>query len=335
MSARKPARVDFACGIARVRTMSPTDAEMVSGWIAREFPLPSSLAADLPALLVRLISEETLGGVVAEHIEDTSRQPAVVGFGISGFLNEACVLEYLAAPYPHLELDLLDRCRCGRSRSTFLDYDAIAQGNAREGLTLFPLMWLQRTTDPADPESRALLTLGQQTFLRIHRGYRLNRILKEARADRAEGYVNGGFRERCLLPAGMALRFPGMKLERDHIVFEVTKSQVEATMPGIAVGHLFSYRRPRCGFSRAEKQVLSWAADGLTDAQIARQLGIGTAAVALRWRSIYARIANRSPAALQEDRPQPNTRGRGQEKRRRVLAFLNDYPEEMRPYLSP
>jgi hypothetical protein len=315
--------------------MAASDAETVCGWIVREFPVPSSLASDLPALLVKLISEESLNGIVIERLSDPSQHPALAGFGISGFLSEECAREYLAAPYPHLELDLLDRARRGRSRSSFLGYDAIAQANAGDGLTLFPLMWLQHPNDPADPDARALLTLSQQGFLRIHRGYRLVRILKEAPAERAEAFLNGGFRERCRLRAGTSLRFPGAKLQREHIVFEVTKAEIEASMPGRAVGHLFTYRPPRCGFSRAEKQVLSRATEGLTDTQIAGQLDISAGAVALRWRSVYARIANRAPAALQEDRPQPNARGRGQEKRRRAIAFLNDYPEEMRPYLSP
>ena len=335
MPARKPARLEDACSIARVRTMAASDAETVCGWIVHEFPVPASLALALPGLLRRLISEESLNGTVIERLGDPSQHPVFAGFGISGFLSEECAREYLAAPYPHLELDLLDRSRRGRSRGSFLGYDAIAQGNAGDGLTLFPLMWLQRPNDPADPDARALLTLSQQSFLRVHRGYRLVRILKEAPAERAEAYLNGGFRERYLLRAGTALRFPGGRLQREHIVFEVTKAEIEASMPGRAVGHLFTYRPPRCGFSRAEKQVLSRATEGLTDAQIAGQLGISAGAVALRWRSIYARIANRAPAALQEDRPQPNNRGRGQEKRRRVIAFLNDYPEEMRPYLSP
>jgi DNA-binding CsgD family transcriptional regulator len=335
MPAWKPAPIKDARSIARVRTIAESDAETASSWMVRDLPVPPSLALALPRLLSRLISEESLSGTVIERLDDPSQPPVVAGFGLSGFLSEERAQAYLAAPYPYLELDLLDRSRRGRSRGPFLGYDAIAHANAGDGLTLFPLMWLQRPNDPANPDARALLTLSQQSFLRIHRGYRLVRILKEAPAERAEAYLNGGFRARCRLPAGTALRFSGRMLERDHVVFEVTRAEIEASLPGRAVGHLFTYRPPRCGFSRAEKQVLSRAAEGLTDAQIALQLGISTGAVALRWRSIYTRIANRAPAALQEDRPQPNTRGRGQEKRRRVIAFLNDYPEEMRPYLSP
>jgi hypothetical protein len=313
--------------------MSPSDAATCSAWIAREFPLPRPLASALPALLERLISEETLSGIVVEYVGDPSLQPVVAGFGISGFLSEACVSEYLAAPHPHLEVCLLDRVRLGRPQAAFLAYDEIARANAGDGSTLFPLMWLQRTNDPADPESRALLVLCQQSFLRQHRGYRLVRILKETETDRAQAFLNGGFRERHRLRAGTALPFSRGRLERDRIVFEITKAEMAAAAPGLSVGYLFEYRPPRCGFTRAEKRVLSRAAEGLTDAQIARQLDISPAAVGLRWRSVYARIADRVPSALQEDEPGTDNRGRGHEKRRRAIAFLNDHPEEMRPYM--
>lgn len=305
---------------------------MCAAWIARELPVPRPLATVLPELLAGLLDNETLAGIAIERFSEAAPRPAVAGFGISGFLGEACAAAYLAAPYPHLEVDLLERARRARSEPGFLGYDGIAQANAGAGLTLFPLMWLQRPDDPADPEARALLTLSQQAFLRIHRGYRLVRILKEADARRVAGYLNGGFRERCRLPAGTALPFSRARLERDHAVLEITKREIEATMPGTAVGHLFGHRPPRCGFTRAEKQVLARAAEGSTDAQIARQLGITSAAVSLRWRSIYTRISDRASSALHEDKPASGNRGRGHEKRRRVIAFVNDHPEEMRPY---
>jgi hypothetical protein len=169
----------------------------------------------------------------------------------------------------------------------------------------------------------------------MHRGYRLSRILKEAPAYRAEAFVNGGFRERCRLPAGSPLHFCGRKLEREHVVYEVTRAQIDATLPGSAVGPLFDYRPPRCGFTRAEKQVLLLATEGLFDAQIACQLGISAGAVALRWRSIYARVGDRAPSVLRDSESARASHGRGHEKRRRVIAFVNDHPEEMRPYLPP
>src|SRR5262249_1512661 len=47
-------------------------------------------------------------------------QKLLLRFGISGFLSKSCALEYLASPFPHLEIHLLDRARRGLSQRSFL-----------------------------------------------------------------------------------------------------------------------------------------------------------------------------------------------------------------------
>jgi hypothetical protein len=54
-------------------------------------------------------------------------------------------------------------------------------------------------------------------------------------------------------------------------------------------------------------------------------------AVALRWRSIYARIIERAPFALAGAGDRGKTT-RGWEKRRPAIAFVTAHPEELRPY---
>lgn len=112
--------------------------------------------------------------------------------------------------------------------------------------------------------------------------------------------------------------------------FTVTRAEVEANWPGSIVAQLFAHQSPRCGFTCPEQQVLIRAADGLTDAKIASVLGITPAAVSLRWRSIYARLLESVPVVprLEDD----SNGARGQEKRRNVIAFINEHPEELRPY---
>lgn len=89
--------------------------------------------------------------------------------------------------------------------------------------------------------------------MRLHRGYRLARILKETTTNRAESFRSGGFGECHRIPAGMPLRFDDQRLEDEHVVFEARKSDFEGSLPGSMVSHLFAYRPPRCGFTRFEK----------------------------------------------------------------------------------
>jgi DNA-binding NarL/FixJ family response regulator len=318
--------------VRRGRIINADDAPKAAEFITRFSSVPSQLADLLPGLLRRLILEELLSGVVVEYFRDHDPQPEFAAFGVSGFVSETWANDFLASPTPHIDLTVLDRA--ARGAQDLLTYEEIAEANAGDGVTLLPLLWLQATDDPADPEAHALLRLGQQNFLDRHRGYRLARIIKETWAERAFAFQGGGFREHCRMPAGTPLSFdPQGRLERDHIIYTVTRTDIEANWPGTAVGLLFAHEPPRCGYTRAEQEVLLRAADGLTDAKIALDLGISAAAVSMRWRSIYARFAEGAPSALRFE--ETSSGARGQEKRRLVIAFVSEHPEELRPYARP
>lgn len=309
--------------------MNATDAPTAAEWIIRDRPVPGQLARSLPSLLQRLILEETLSGAVVDYVRDAESPPEFAAFGISGFVSEACAGAYLASPTPHFAVELLHRASLGQT--PFLSYEEIAEANAGEGVALFPLLWLQRSYDVADPEARILLGLGQQALLGRHRGYRLARILKEAPAHLSSTFLSGGFREHCRLPVGAPLSyFPGVPLKEEYSVFDITRVDLEGKWPGTAVAHLFMHQPPRCAFTRAEQQVLVRAADGLTDAKIAEGLGATVNAISMHWRSIYARVSKNAPSVLRSE--ECSNRSRGQEKRRLVIAFVNEHPEELRPY---
>ena len=320
--------------VRRARAINAGDASKAAEFITRYTPVPDRLARVLPGLLQQLIAEEILSGVVIEHIHNGDTRPEFAAVGLSGFVSETWADGFLASPAPHIELVLLDLASRDAHEPAFLTFDEIAQANAGDSLTLVPLLWLQVTEDYDDPEAHALLRLGQQNFLGRHRGYRLTRIVKEIWAERAFAFQGGGFQEHCRIPAGTPLSFnPERALGRDHLIFTVTRQEVEANWPGTAVGLLFAHEPPRCGFTRAEQQVLSLAADGLTDARIAQDLCVSAAAVSMRWRSIYTRFQEGAPPALRFE--EATDGARGQEKRRHVIAFVSEHAEELRPYARP
>jgi hypothetical protein len=315
--------------------MHAGDTPKAAEWIARGYPVSRRLAESLPSLLRSLILEESLTGVVVEYIHDAGREPELAAFGLSAFIGEACAAGLLDAPAPHVELVLLDRALRDGPEPAFLSHDGIAEANAGDGLTLVPIFWMQHTNDFADPEAHALLGLAQQTLLQRHRGYRLARIIKEIPANRAAVFMGGGFREHCRFPAGAPLSFnPGATLAEEHALFTVARADIEANWPSSTIAHMFAYDPPRCAFTRAEQQVLIGAADGLTDAKIAHLLGVSVNAITTRWRSIYARLAERAPAVLRFE--EGANGARGEEKRRKAVAFVSEHPAELRPYaLAP
>jgi hypothetical protein len=311
--------------------MDPADAPEAAALIRKHCPVSEALTRSLTGVLYRLVEEDVLNGVIVEYVYGHGTPPAVAAFGLSGFLRDEWADSYLASPLPHLALTLLHAALPAAGTPVFLTFEEIARGNSGGGLTLVPMFWLQQSYDPSDPETHVLLAHGLQLFFQRHRGYRLNRILKDVPAHLSSAHLDVGFREHYRFDAGTPLSFcPEVGLESDHFVYAASRAEAEGAWPGKTIGHLFAYQAPRCGFTRHEQQVLARAADGLTDTQIAEHLGVTIAAVSLRWRSIYTRVMERAPFVLQ---PEEAASGiRGPEKRRQVIAFVTEHPEELRPH---
>ena len=107
-----------------------------------------------------------------------------------------------------------------------------------------------------------------------------------------------------------------------------------SNQPGTWASHLFSaYRKPEMGFPRSEQRLLSAALQGGTDQELAEQLGISLSAVKKMWASAYHRIESRRASILEFERKEESANGdRGREKKHKLLVYLRDHPEELRPY---
>ena len=98
------------------------------------------------------------------------------------------------------------------------------------------------------------------------------------------------------------------------------------------VGILFDYHPPQLGFSRGEQRLLLAALSGATDEKLARELGVSPNTVKNTWRSIYNRAASHIPELFSGDSEGGlRSSERGKEKRRRLLAYVREHPEELRP----
>jgi len=94
---------------------------------------------------------------------------------------------------------------------------------------------------------------------------------------------------------------------------------------------LFVYEQPQCGFRRSEQRLLISALEGGTDQELADALEISLSAVKKMWRSIYDRVGACLPKLLPHSKTDLEPSERGHEKRRRLLAYLRDHPQELRP----
>jgi hypothetical protein len=86
------------------------------------------------------------------------------------------------------------------------------------------------------------------------------------------------------------------------------------------------------GFNRSEQRMLSCAVPGATDEQLAEALETSLSVVKKMWVSIYRRVEDCVPELVANSLPSDiPASGRGREKRRRLLAYLREHPEELRP----
>lgn len=108
--------------------------------------------------------------------------------------------------------------------------------------------------------------------------------------------------------------------------------EAERSRPGSWAGAIFDYHPPQMEFSQGEQQLLLAALSGRTDEELCDYLGAALSTIKNTWRSIYNRAASRLPE-LFPGAPQANAPVylRGKEKRRRLLGYLREHPEELRP----
>lgn len=281
----------------------------------------------LPGVLRHLLSSGALNSAV---LEDRDQRPGtrILQWGASVFVTDAFMREISADPAPHLARRVIAEIIAGRS--PVLDLHAIRAGNSREGLNLLVLHYGIALERISPEEFPAVLARIPENFFFIHDGFRLKEILLEFCEPRVTTFsLDAGFQlrtdyadhyQRHNLPAPP----PGLRPYR----LGVTRAEAEAA-PGLYIARIFPYRQPRFAFTHGEQMLLLRALQGDTDEEAARALHLALPTVKTRWRAIYDRVQLRAPSLLPANDLQAITRGT--EKRRLLLNYLRQHPEELRP----
>ncbi|WP_119389542.1 helix-turn-helix transcriptional regulator [Taklimakanibacter lacteus] len=295
--------------------------------------LDDKLNRKLPEVMERLLDEDRLiGGLIEDY--DATGERTVVAATFSGFVTPEFQQRYLEKPWPCLTNWLLMRCLEGET-DIFLDRATQAQGNLGRGLDLVMLDYIQTPMDFTSAEGRRIMTVFFPFFLSIHRGYNLNSMFVEA----------GSVYEQMALSAGFRL-YKSLDLERDppsepvppsalktRGVYYFQREMVADTPPSTPVSAVFTYLPPRFRFTAGEQRMLLRAIDGLTDEEIAGTLDVSRDAVKQTWRSIYDHVIQVMPDLVERGQVGASAEGgRGQEKRRRIVAYVRDNAQELRPH---
>lgn len=266
-------------------------------------------------------------------IYDGKRLPGsqIVGFGLSVFVTEEFAHEAKTQLPPYIDKHVLDRW--ARGCSPLLDLDAIREANSGAGLHLL-IMHHGVMEDSLTPDevSQARILLFD-AFRAYHRGYRLKDFIDEVYGEaQLERYTARGPRlytdYEAFFRSGAV---PPPPLGRHPYLIGTTRAEALAR-EGTYAFEVFSYVPPRFHFAPEEQELLHHALLGLTDAELGRTLHAALATVKKRWASIYDRVASVDPDLLLGGAEAVPPEGRrGPEKRRRLLGYLRQHLEELRP----
>ena len=253
----------------------------------------------------------------------------LIGSYIASFISDDFASELTTPPLKWIGPELVNRCIHGPV-PVLTDAD-VRQANSTSGVSILVWPTAPRAGFKNLPE---LVQGGQVVFFETYRGFNIKRIQVQASQPvEMEVAVNSG---AWCLRAGDAVHIRTLEQPAEVTVLqphmlEATK-EMAARQPGTWVSLLLTYRKPVIGFTRSEQRLLSAALQGGTDGELSDLLGVSLSAVKKMWASIYLRVQSAKPSDARIELDESIDGDRGKEKKQKLLVFLREHPEELRPY---
>lgn len=295
---------------------------------------PSDIVSALPDIWRRLLREGALNLCISEDRARPS-DARIVACGASVFVTDECAQAAKRGTQPFLTARVLRQEMAGRS--PILRAAAIRNANAGDGLNALVLHYAETPAGYDAAQRNALAHKSLEAFLWLHRGYRLKEVMQELCDEIGLPYILNGWARVVTdyadyyLSRGLPLPPPG---ERPYLT-AISREDALAR-PGSGMASVFVYTPPRFFFSNGERRLLDRALLGETDARLACGLGLALPTVKSLWRAIYTRVGRIDP--LLAGGPATELKRhltRGLERRRYILEYLRQHPEELRPCARP
>jgi len=281
--------------------------------------------SDLKAVWLALMGREAFRPVVFEDSQHS--HAGIIGDGVSVFVSDHFLRALKRSPFFWVGPELTRWLSSGQA--PLLSDCEMRQRNARGGLTVATWEGAIRAEFLHCPE---VLTAFCSAFIENHQGFLLNEVLGQGMTrDTLDLSLRSGF---LLLQEDGRYADSGESpldevFEKPHhigLTRELALSRV-----GSWVGSLFVCQAPQCGFRPSEQRLLLTALRGGTDEELANDLAISISAVKKMWLSIYERVSTHLPSLLPNRTFMQESVERGREKKQRLLNYLREHPEELRP----
>jgi DNA-binding CsgD family transcriptional regulator len=295
------------------------------------FRAEGRVQAKLVELWHRLLATDARTFAIVEDLE-RPYPDNIEAFGLSVFVTDSFLNEFLEAPKPYLPA--LIYARMMENLPVILTPAQLRSANATTGINIVTLHGGMRNWDFADPRTLQAAMAASAAFVFFHGGYHINHIVSELYGLEAARFVElAGFRLVCDFASERPDAFshippnhhPQLALLRPEWI------EIGAASP---LFQLVLSPPARIGFATAERRLLERALLNEPDADIASALGVSADTVKKTWRNIYERVGREAPfLAPVGDRMRPE--GRGKERRRHLLDYLRTHLEELRPGRAP
>lgn len=283
------------------------------------FGIPSAYGRDIRAQVASIWEQcARQGSLITTVFEDVSRQQ-VVGVSIEVFVTDTFLAEILARPTSQLREQVIRRELMGQS--VVLTLEQAQQANTQQGLNLFFL------NDPLPPRP-----LSPEEFRAVDAKW--GDVLYDYRACRLQSIIWECYDQQALdmgLSCGMKV-FPGQNpvATPDRPCLTTITREQALDQYGTHVSQMFMYAPARFTFTSGQQELLRQALMGATDEELAQSLYLSLSAIKKRWVAIYDRVRLTMPWLLPEDDDETR-QTRGTEKRRHLLSYLREHPEELHP----
>jgi hypothetical protein len=314
----------------RYRRMQPRDVWACVEHLAAHPILGPRYGSDIkhfPSALFAVLGHDSLLAQVFEEVQGSTSR--LLGAGLGVFVSDDFLQQIKTAPSFWAGSELVKRMASGKS--PIVSDAEVRQANVTVGLNL--LVW-HCTIHPEDFKRAELATTVMTAFEQGYRGFQLRELLGQADClEHLYGMCNAGGLYFDPLQGSYG-SFPEVNA---HSFLDEPRNvgmtrDLAMTRGASWVGSLFLYSPAQLGLSPSEQRLLHSAFSGGTDGELSNMLGVSLFAVKKSWRAIYERVAECLPE-LVPDRSEIDgqTPSRGKQKKQRLLAYLREHPEELRP----
>ncbi len=275
----------------------------------------------------RFLGSDALFSIVSEETGPGSAR--TICSHTASFVSDDFATGLVTPPFKWIGPELVNRSV--RGLDAVLTDSQVRHANSTHGLNLLVWPTAQR---PGFQNLQELFRGSQAVFFDAYRGFNIKRLQTQATHPiEMEMAVNsGGWCLQNTPSEGFSsVQEPPKSVFLQPHMLEVTKETADS-QPGSWVHLFFTHRKPVVGFTRSEQRLLSAALQGGTDGELSDLLGVSLSAVKKMWASIYLRVQSCKAFDVGIELDESIDGDRGKEKKQKLLVFLREHPEELRPY---